>query len=380
MIAYHNLDSVFGKNLQNNGFGGMIMKKLIAIVLVAALAVAMVSGCESKDTGNAGQTATDTGTAEAAAPSIPKLVGKDISTQNIKIAYSPISTTAIVAEVSQMAADDIMLKYGNVDIVFFDAGFDSATQITIISECIAQGYDAIIMECTDPVALNPAIQEAEEAGMVVITTNQGCSAIHSAYLMNSSYDAGWIAGQLMDSDLGGVGDVILLDCPAAHVAATLHGRGFQDYIAQNTQFNMIDYANIDNYSQENAYTTMRDMLTKHDKIDAVYAMGDDMAIGVIQAIESAGRTGEGILVYGSEGMPNAIEAIRAGTMRATVWGDRYTMLFTAFCIALLYTDAGMNGYKLGFTETPSVATAFKPITQENVDIMVPYIRYSSLWG
>ena len=351
------------------------MKKLMAIFLAVLLLLATVAGCTSKDDGKKSENPP----ASEAVAAKPALKGKDIRKEQIKIAYIPNSTMGSVHEVSQMAADDVMIGYPNVNIVFFDAKYDSTTQIEIISECIAQQYDAIIMECTDAVAINSVIREAEEAGIVVITTNQGCTTLHSVYLSNDAYSAGWLVGQLMVEDLGGSGDVILLDCPAPLVPVVLHGKGFQDYIAEHPGIKLIDYANIDAFSQENAYAAMRDLLTKHDKIDAVYAMGDDMAIGVTQAIESAGRGGEGILVYGSEGVPQAIEAIRVGTLRATVWGDRYTMLYMAFNMALLYIDAGMNSVSLGYEETPSIITPFFPITQKNVESMVPYIRYSSLW-
>ena len=182
----------------------------------------------------------------------------------------------------------------------------------------------------------------------------------------------------MVEDIGTEGKVILLDCPAGMVAGTLHGKGFQDYIAQNSNLELIDYANIDGFSTENANTAMRDMLTKHDEIDAVYGMSDDIAIGAIQAIEAAGRSDEGILVYGSEGMPNAITAIREGTMKATAWSDRYSLLSLAFNIALLHIDAGINGATLGYEETPSVSLPFQPVTSDNVETMVPRIRYAAL--
>jgi ribose transport system substrate-binding protein len=236
------------------------------------------------------------------------------------------------------------------------------------------------MECTDEVAINSVIEEAEQAGIVVVTTNQNCSCIHSAYLNNNSYDAGWLVGETLVKDMGETGKVVLLDCPASMTMSTLHGTGFQDYISQYPGIELVDYANIDGFSQENAATAMRDILTKHDEIDAVYGMSDDIAIGAIQAIESAGRTGDGILVYGSECMPNAVEALRNGTLKATVWGDRYTMLYMAFNIGLLYVDAGINSVILGFEDTPWISTPFKAVTQENVERMIPFLRYSSLQG
>ena len=347
------------------------MKKFTACLLAVLLAAILIAGCSSNDAD------TSTPSSEAGTSLFP---GKDISTEQVKIAYIPASTMGSVHEVSQIAADDITLRYPNVTITFFDAGFDATTQISIISECIAQQYDAILMECTDPVALNSVIREAEEAGIVVMTTNQTCTAVHTAWVETSAYNAGWVVGQLLVDDLGGNGNVVLLDCPAPLVPVVLHGKGFQDYLEAYPGLSIIDYANIDGFSQENAFQAMRDILTKHDNIDAIYAMGDDMAIGAIQAIESAGRSGEGILVYGSEGVVQAIEAIRAGTMRATVWGDRYTMLYMSFNIALLNIQQGVNSVSLGLTETPVISMPFHPVTQSNVEKMVPYIRYPALWS
>ncbi len=343
------------------------MKKTLAIILALIMVIGCFAGCSGAP-------------AEAPGADAPaaKLQGKDISTEPVKMAYIPVSTAGATTEIAQYAADDIMVKYPNVEITFFDAGYDPTQQASIVTQCIAQDYDAIIMECTDDVAMNPLVTEAEQAGVVVITTNMACSATHSAYLSNYSYDAGWLIGQLVVEDVGTEGKVILLDCPAGMVAGTLHGKGFQDYIEQNSNLELIDYANIDGFSTENANTAMRDMLTKHDEIDAVYGMSDDIAIGAIQAIESAGRSDEGILVYGSEGMPNAIEAIREGTLKATAWSDRYSLLSLAFNIALLHIDAGINGATLGYEETPSVSLPFQPVTSDNVESMIPMVRYAAL--
>ena len=352
------------------------MKKTLALVLALVLALACLTACGS--TAAPAAPATAGAPAAEAAPGTIALNGKDIATSEIKIAYVPVSTKGATTEIAQQAADDVMAKYSNVAINFFDAGYDPTTQVKIISDCIAQGYDALVLECTDEVAINPVVLEAEQKGIVVITTNMNCSAIHSAYLNSNSYDLGWCIGEQMIADLGGKGDVILLDCPASMVASTLHGKGFQDCIEQNSEINIVDYANIDGFSTEIANTTMRDMLTKYDKLDAVYAMSDDMAIGVMQAIDAAGRSDEGILIYGSEGMPNAIEAIRNGTIRATSWSDRYNLLYVSFNAALLFIDAGINSVALNFQETPAVSMPAKTITTDNVESMIPFLRYSAL--
>ena len=351
-------------------------KRITAIGLAAVLTTVCLAGCGA-DSASDEVTATAASTSEEATAATGSFSGKDLTTDSIKIAYIPSSTAGANIVINEKAKADFLISYpdGNLEINFFDAGYDATTQISIVNDCVAQGYDAILIECCDEVALTEPLNAAEDAGVVVIVTNMGCSALTTAYLNSYSYDAGWMVGQMMVEDMGTSGKVILLDCPAAMTATTLHGQGFQDYIAQYPDIELIDYANIDGFSQEVANTTFRDMLTKWDDIDAVYAMGDDMAMGVIAAIETAGREGDGILVYGSEGMPYACTAIQEGKMAGTVWSDRYTFFTSALTLACSHIICGTNSRSLGLESTPWIKFPFQEINAENVDEMIPLLRY-----
>ena len=59
-----------------------------------------------------------------------------------------------------------------------------------MNECITQGVNVIFLNAMDATALNSTIAEAEEAGIVVITINNGASGPHTAHIQNTTYDAG----------------------------------------------------------------------------------------------------------------------------------------------------------------------------------------------
>jgi ribose transport system substrate-binding protein len=338
------------------------MKKAIAILTVLAVVMTSFAGCGASgggsETGGGQETVTG---GEAVA-----LSGKDISNDALKIAMIPISTAGYTTVLSEKAVQDIQEGYPNLKVDFFDAGYDATTQNTLISECIAQGYDAVILEAADPVAVSPVVREAEAAGVVVITLNMGCDAIHTLHLESDSYNAGWIAGETITNALNGEGKVILLDVPAELKASAHHGTGFEDYIAENSNFDLIDYQNVAGFSQEEANTIMRDLLTKHDQIDAVFAVSDDEAMGVLQAINSAGRQNDGILVFGAEGLPSAFNAIEEGTLYGTAWSDRFSVVKTILNMSLYFIASGINANKLGYTYTPAVKAPFYAVTAENV--------------
>ena len=200
-------------------------------------------------------------------------------------------------------------------------------------------------------AVSPVVKEAEEAGIAVITLNMGCDAIHTLHLESNSYNAGWLAGEAITEKLNGEGKGILLDVPAELKASAHHGTGFEDYIAENSNFELIDYQNVAGFSQEEANTIMRDLLTKHDDIDAVFAVADDEAMGVLQAINSAGRQDEGILVFGAEGLPSALNAIKDGSLYGTAWSDRFGVVKTALNMSLYFIASGINGSRLSYQDS-----------------------------
>ena len=124
------------------------MKKYLALVMVLALAVCLFAGCGS--------------TAEAPAADAPAAAsafgGKDLNTETAKIAYIPISTAGVTNQMVKLAFDDALMPYnGNVIVDWFDCGYDTQTQITMVNDAVTQGYDLIMLESSDPVSLAPPL-------------------------------------------------------------------------------------------------------------------------------------------------------------------------------------------------------------------------------
>lgn len=63
--------------------------------------------------------------------------------------------------------------------------------------------------------------------------------------------------------------------------------GFEQAI-EGSGINIIDMEH-GNWNRDDSFNVMQDFLQKHDQIDAVWASDDDMAVGVLAAIEAAGR-------------------------------------------------------------------------------------------
>jgi len=347
------------------------MKKALAIILALALFTVCLAGCGDKDTG--GNTGGDTNSAQAPAVTFG---GKNTLNDKFMIAWIPMSTAGQINQVVQACADEIMLSYPDVTINFFDPGFDPNTEASLINDCVTQGYDAIILECADSTAVGPSILEAEAAGVPVITVNLGTDVLHSLHVKCDSYSGGWVSAEALSKKMGGTGDVLLLDVPAWQTAATTFCKGFEDYIAQYSPgMKVLEYYNLDGNAQEDAYNVMRDMLIKYDKIDAVYGPDDNFALGIVQAINEAGRQNEGIIVWGTDWQPGGIEALLEGRIDGSSWSDRFSAMYTAFSTAMFFAQTGVTSVKLGLTETPQVTVNFTAVTPDNALTILPFTRY-----
>jgi ribose transport system substrate-binding protein len=348
--------------------------KIIATILTIALAVSVISSCAPKES--------DAGDAPVAGGIA--LSGKDIRNDPLKIAYITLSTAGIGNRMHELAYEEQLSYYPNVDFQFFDGEYNPDRQRQILNECVTQKYDAVIIEAMGTEELNRAIVEAEEAGIPVITMNSGASAIHTLHIEGSDYEIGYKAAELLGEAINGTGNAILLDVPAEQKAMGRMGTGFEEGLAAKfPNIKLLEKPGIANWSQENANTAMRDFLTKYPNpgdINIVYGASDDIAIGAIQAIEAAGRQDEGILVFGNMGYPTGLQAVKNGSMFGTGFSDIYLEDTSSLTLALYFISAGINSISAGYTKTPVISMYVPPITAENIDSYIEVSHWKQVPG
>lgn len=354
------------------------MKKSLTKALTLLLAFAIIlslaglSGCGSDGAG-----AENGGSTSASGTLGMTTRAKDVSTEEIKVAYIPLSASGETVTGITEGFDYALAGYPNVKYTVYDPQFDVTTQLEMLNECITQGVDCVIIQPADSTALNNAIVEAEEAGIPVITQNTGCNGVRTAHVLNSDYKSGWQAAEYLDTNnvIPDDANVIILDCVAEIKPNCTMGTGFNDYVDQKTEWTLLADQAIENTSQENANTAMRDLLTKYDDIDAVYCVNDDCAMGALQAIEAAGRADDGIIVWGYEGHPAALKAIMEGRLYGTSYADLFTSSYTIMMFALYLVETGFTGAQAGFEYYPTMEFSTVPCTVDNWEEVLAYTHW-----
>ncbi|MGB9183917.1 MAG: substrate-binding domain-containing protein [Solirubrobacteraceae bacterium] len=143
-----------------------------------------------------------------------------------------------------------------------------------------------------------------------------------AYIGTDDFVAGRLAGSRMATLLGGAGDVALIGGQAGSINGVRRLSGFDAGI-EGSRLRVVARASAD-YDRTKAQIATEQILQAHPGISGFFAANDLMALGIADAVSAAGKAGQ-IKVIGVDGSSAALDAIRAGSMAASVSQYPYIM-------------------------------------------------------
>lgn len=122
-----------------------------------------------------------------------------------------------------------------------------------------------------------------------------------------------MAGEYIIEKLGGKGNVVELEGIAGTNAARERGEGFNEAI-KDTEIKVVAKQTAD-FDRVKGLEVMENILQSQPDIQAVFAHNDEMALGALEAVKASGRD---IMIVGFDATDDAVAAVEAGDMAATV--------------------------------------------------------------
>lgn len=224
----------------------------------------------------------------------------------------------------QTGAMDAAAAYGiEIQVQAPTVESDVPSQIAQIEDAIVAGVAGIALAPTDPAALAPAVQQALDEGIAVVfvdtkgdnegvtfigTDNEAGAAIAGGYLCDNVAEGGKVA------ILQGIITQSTGQARANGGAAAVTACGL-DLVAEVPA----------NWDTAEGQAATDDILVANPDLAGIFASNDNMALGAVEAIASAGIAPEDIVLIGFDANPNAAQAVLDGTMDATVAQSPYNM-------------------------------------------------------
>ncbi|WP_407637255.1 ribose ABC transporter substrate-binding protein RbsB [Bacillus cihuensis] len=200
-----------------------------------------------------------------------------------------------------------------MDVKVVDAQNDTAKQSNDVEDLIQQGVDVLLINPTDSAAISSAVQSANAIGIPVITLDRSADKGDVVTLVASDNSKGGeMAAEYIVDKLGKDAVVAELEGVPGASATRERGKGF--HTIADTDLQVIAKQSAD-FDRTKGLTVMENIIQANPTIKAVFAHNDEMALGAIEAINSSGRD---IMVIGFDGNEDALNAIKAGKLEATV--------------------------------------------------------------
>ena len=267
------------------------MKKIIALLLVVVMAFSMV-GCRIVIDGE--ETA-------AAQVKTDGSIGLAVSTQN-----NPFFVD--LYEGAQAEADKL-----GVALKMADAGDDTAKQAADIEDLVNAGIAVLLVNPVDSDAVGSAVEYAISKGVRVIAVDRAVNNITiDCQIASDNVLGAELATQYIVDQLGEGAVVAELEGVTGASAAIDRSKGFHNIADEKLEVVASQTANFD---RAEGMSVMENMLQAHSDIQGVFAANDEMALGAVEAVSGANKD---VLVVGFDATADAIEAIKAGRMGATI--------------------------------------------------------------
>jgi ribose transport system substrate-binding protein len=269
-----------------------------------------------------------------------------------------------IAAKAQEAAD----QWDDVEFRLVEAA-DADSQASQIQTLINEEPDALVVLPYDGEQLTPVAEQAMEAGIPVINVDRLFASPDAARatILGDNYEIGVKAAEYLAEQLECEGNVVEIQGIAGISVTTDRTQGFADTIEElcGNGINIVAQQPAD-FLPDMGLEVMEAILQANDQIDAVYTHDDDMAEGVVAAIENAGREDEMILT-GAGGSCAAFDRIESGGLYAATYLYSPTMAGSAVNMARLIAQ-GRGFSDLVEPEVPSqIVVPPTEVIQDNVD-------------
>ncbi|HUU96059.1 MAG TPA: ABC transporter substrate-binding protein [Phycisphaerae bacterium] len=210
-----------------------------------------------------------------------------------------------------------------VELKFAIAQQRQGNQIKAVRSFIAQRVDVIVIAPIVETGWERVLREAQRAGIPVILVDRGVTvrddSLYITLIASDFVEEGRMAAEWLAKKMNGKANIVELQGTTGSAPAIDRKKGFEEALKKHAGMKIIKSQSAD-FTRAKGKEVMEAFIkSDRDRIEAVYAHNDDMALGAIQALEEAGiKPGKDVIIISVDAVRAAFEAMVAGKLNATV--------------------------------------------------------------
>jgi ribose transport system substrate-binding protein len=305
-------------------------------------------------------------------PSTASVEGNAESGDTVVIGFSgPAADHGWLAAINSAAIAEAE-KYPDIELRVAEGTNDANLQISQVEGFINDNVDAIVLLPTDGAALTDVATQAMEAGIPVVNVDREFSSTFASRttILGDNYGMGVSAGTYICDEVGDNPDAVVAEIAGIDSLPLTQdrSRGFADAL-DDCGLEVSNRVAAD-FTVQGGEAATSQLLAAAPQIDALWNHDDDQGVGVLAAIDAAGR--DEFIMVGGAGSANAMREIQSGdsVLQATVLYPSTQAADGIRLARLLVQGKAMSD--LVEIEVPNRIVLNAPVvTSENVEQFLP---------
>jgi ABC-type sugar transport system substrate-binding protein len=259
----------------------------------------------------------------------------------IGVSYTDVSISYIAA--LQKAVQNKAKEMG-VKIIEVDAKNDTNVELSNVENLLQQKIDLLLFEGASLKASGASIEAANKANVPVVHFNilaEGGQYV--SFVGSNQIDSGITMGEQIVKLYKELGrptlNGIYMRGIAGYITDEIRNQGVKDTLKAAGIANKIQWTEqYADFSRGKAQSVAESILNKSTQYDFVIANGDDMILGALGAVKSAGLLGKVRLYCSVDGLPEVLDGIKAGDIVSTVFQNPEGQGQGGIMAATMYLD------------------------------------------
>ena len=199
-----------------------------------------------------------------------------------------------------------------------------AEQINIVMDMKNRGVDGMVLAACDENALVGPVQQVIDAGIPVVTIDSGVkSEAPVSFVATDNVAGARLAAETLAKLIGEQGQVGLIPFISGAATSEQREQGFKEGIAAFPNIQLVSTLYCDSDIAK-AMNVTRDMMAANPELKGIFAANEPAAIGAAQAIRTAGKTGQ-VMLVAYDAAEEEIAALQEGSIQALLVQNPFQM-------------------------------------------------------
>jgi len=201
---------------------------------------------------------------------------------------------------------------------------DIERQYQILENLIEQKVDAILIAPSGSKEILPAIEKANKAHIPVIILDSNIDEIEAqklgvkteTFIGSDNYLGGVLAAKYLAKELGGIGEVAIIEGTSGQECVDNRKKGFLEEIKKFKGIKVVAGQSAFG-DRAQGFTVAQNIILAHPNLKGIFGANDPMALGAFEAVRSLNKRDQ-IKVVGFDASPDALESIKKGDLKGSI--------------------------------------------------------------